>query len=101
VVNTCLMLLPPQLNKRILDDAIPHSNLIELGWLVLGLLSVQVVTTVFSVYNGSQLSWLGGRIGTDIRYQVFQAVEKLSMRFFDKRAVGQVMSRVMNDSGQL
>lgn len=65
------------------------------------LLAVNVLGTAILVYNNTQLSWLGGRVGTDIRTQIFQAIEKLNMKFFDRRHVGHIMSRVMSDSDRL
>ncbi|MEK7765941.1 MAG: ABC transporter transmembrane domain-containing protein, partial [bacterium] len=99
--STLLGLLPPQIIRIIVDKVLPTKDVGLLGWMVLGLLSINILSALLSVYNGKQLAWLGGRVGTDIRGQVFQAVERLGMKFFDRRHVGQIMSRVMNDSSQL
>ncbi len=99
--GTILMLIPPQITKTIIDKAIPGHDVTLLGWMVMAFLGINFAHTLIQMYNGRQLSWLGGRVGTDIRAHVFQSVERLGMKFFDRRAVGQIMARVMNDSGQL
>lgn len=99
--STLIGLIPAQIVRHIVDVVIPSKNVVLLGWMVLAWLGINAFSAVIAVYNGKQLAWLGGRVGTDIRSQVFQAVERLGMKFFDRRHVGQIMSRVMNDSSQL
>ena len=101
IAMTFLDLIPPQITKRIIDTALPGKDLHLLGLFVLSLVGLNLATALMGTFNGRQLSWLGGRTGTDIRSQVFQAVEKLQMKFFDRRHTGNIMSRVMNDSNQL
>ena len=98
---TLLQLIPPLITKKILDQAIPSKNSHLLGILVLLWLAVQIFHTIIIVFNNGRLAWLGGRVGTDIRHHVFSAIEKLSLSFFDKYHVGQIMARIMNDSNQL
>jgi len=98
---TALQLIPPLVTKQIIDVAIPNSDVAMLGLMVLALLSMNILGTAMQIYNGGQLAWLGGRVGTDIRSEVFRAVERLSLKFFDRRHTGQIMARVMNDSGTL
>lgn len=98
---TALQLVPPLVTKKIIDVAIPQSDVALLGLMIFALLGVNVLGTILQIYNGSQLAWLGGRVGTDIRSEVFRAVERLSLKFFDRRHTGQIMARVMNDSGTL
>ena len=100
-VGTATQLIPPLITKTIIDKAIKFHDLPLLYQMVFALLAVNIVHTLLVIYNGKQLAWLGGRVGTDIRAHVFSAVEKLGMQFFDRRAVGQVMARVMNDSSNL
>jgi len=107
---TGVMLLPPKITRIIVDQALtPQGPVIPpvderiflLLKMVMALLAINVTSTLISIYNGTQLSWLGGRVGRDIRADVFQAVEKLGMKFFDRRHVGNIMARIMNDSSTL
>jgi ATP-binding cassette subfamily B protein len=100
-LSSCLALIPPVLQKHLIDDALPGKDRHLLAWLTLTYLGANIAHTFVEIYNGRRLAWLGGRVGTDIRLGVFRAVERLSLIFFDKRSVGQVQSRVMHDSEQL
>jgi ATP-binding cassette subfamily B protein len=100
-VNKGLQLVPPLLMKSMIDTAIPARNLALLGKVVLGLLGINLVQAVLTIYNGDRLAWLSSRVGTDIRSSVFDAIQRLQMKFFDRHPTGQVYSRVMSDSNQL
>ena len=60
---------------------------------------------VFGVLGGALQSWLtaslGNKITHDIRCELYQHLQYLSLRFFDKRQMGAVVSRVNQDTGQL
>ncbi len=100
-LGAALEIIPPLITRNILDKALPNKDLALLGMLVGGFLSVSITHTLISIYTNKQLSWLGGRIGTDIRDQVFQSIERLHMKFFDRRHIGWIMSRVTNDTNRL
>ena len=44
---------------------------------------------------------LGTRISRDLRRRVFQKINLLSLSFVDKRQTGELMNRVMDDTGQV
>jgi len=44
---------------------------------------------------------LGQSILLNLRSQVFDHVQRLSVKFFDKNEVGRIMSRIQNDVGEL
>jgi ATP-binding cassette, subfamily B, bacterial len=100
-VNKGLQLAPPWIMKLLIDSALPAKDMALLGRLVLGLLGVSVAQAALTIYSGNQLAWLSSRVGTDIRSNLFEAIQGLQMRFFDRQSTGQVYSRVMSDSNQL
>jgi len=65
------------------------------GGLMLALLAVQVLATFFVDYQGHLM---GGRIESQVRQQLFEHCQKLSFGFYDRNRVGQLMSRITNDS---
>ncbi len=46
-------------------------------------------------------AYLGAHVIHDIRTQVYDQLQKLSLAYYDKREIGAVMSRVQNDTGML
>ncbi len=109
VVSTVLNLIPPYLNRPLMDrvfvpkqDVLPLSDrLWLLGVLVLVLLATQVLGQVVGIVRGRTVVWLGARLAHDLRTQLYQHLQLLSLRFFDKRQTGAVMARVTQDIREL
>ncbi|HEY0031650.1 MAG TPA: ABC transporter ATP-binding protein [Devosia sp.] len=66
-----------------------------IGALMLTLLAVQVVAIFFVDYQGHMM---GAKIERTLRQQMFEHCQKLSFSFYDNQRVGQLMSRITNDS---
>ncbi len=112
VLTTVAELIPPLITKRIVDDVLvpaegegavsdPEARVTLLGLLVLALVGVRVVTWAAEWIRGWTVAWLGARVTTDIRSQLYKQLELLSLSFYDKRQVGAVTSRVTRDSNRL
>jgi ATP-binding cassette subfamily B protein len=108
-ISTALGLLPPYLNKPLMDvvlapKGIPRpleERLKLLGFLVLILVLSRALGSGLSAVQGWLSAWLGNRITHDIRCRLYEHLQYLSLRFFDKRQLGTVISRVNQDTGRL
>lgn len=56
---------------------------------------------IANITRGRWAAFLGAGVLHDIRAQVYQQLQRLSLAYYDKREVGAVMSRVQNDVGML
>jgi ATP-binding cassette subfamily B protein len=109
VATTVAELIPPLITLHIVDDVLVPTGVIPemdsritlLGWLVLGMVGVRLVTWGAEWLHGWTITWLSARVTADIRSQLYKRLELLSLQFYDKRQVGQVMSRVTSDTGRL
>jgi ATP-binding cassette subfamily B protein len=70
-------------------------QIFAVGGLMIGLLTVQVGATFFVDYQGHMM---GARIEAALRRELFEHCQKLSFSFYDRQKVGQLMSRITNDS---
>jgi ATP-binding cassette, subfamily B, bacterial len=102
VVSTSLNLVPPQI-QRYLIDGLTGGSLQAAGlagvcalWFLVALSSACLQVVV-----GRTNAFLAASISADLRSTVYRAVEMLSLRFFDKRPVGAIASRVTNDTERL
>lgn len=75
------------------DDALRQVLLVGGAMLLIWL--IQALATYFVDYQGHVM---GARIEADVRQELFEHCQKLSMRFHDGQRVGQLMSRITNDS---
>ena len=66
-----------------------------MGALMLAMLALQVLAIFFVDYQGHVM---GARIEGTVRKELFEHCQKLSFRFYDSQRVGQLMSRITNDS---
>jgi len=96
-LGTFLALVPAVLVGQIINGAIADGDRSEL--------SRQLVVLVGFAAGGFVSLWIGGRIlavaAQDamyrIRKEVFEHTQTLSLRFFDRQPIGDLMSRITND----
>ncbi|MBD3293145.1 MAG: hypothetical protein GF393_09485, partial [Armatimonadia bacterium] len=109
LAHTALGLIPPYLQKPLMDRVLaptgepqPVDERVELlGLLVLALLVAHVLMSGLSALRSWLSAWLGNRISHDIRSELYQHLQFLSLNFYDKRQMGSVISRVNQDTGRL
>jgi len=110
LIATFSQLIPPLITRRIVDDVLllkegisvgMSERLTLLGFLVLALIGIRVLTWGTEWAHGWIVTWLGARVTADIRSRLYRQLELLSLQFYDKRKVGAVMSRVTRDAGRL
>ncbi len=97
MLGAALALAPPYLVKVALDGPITRSE--PQGLLPLAQIYVAVAAVVFFLQYGQALvtTWLGQRVMYDIRKEVFGHLQKLDLRYFDRRPVGRSMTRITSD----
>ena len=99
VASSLLELAPPYIVKHLIDDVlVPGTEANMLYWLVGGLFVIGVVEWCVGVVR----RWLNVRVGfraiEHLRTDLFKALQYLPLRFYDKRKVGALISRMNNDS---
>lgn len=80
----------------ILDDSAEAlSQIFAMGGVMVLVLIAQAAATFFVDYQGHAM---GARIEADVRRELFEHCQKLSFSFYDRSRVGQLMSRITNDT---
>ena len=102
VAMTLLELIPPYVVKLIIDDVLtPKSGVDMLIWFALGLLGARLVSWGLSLLNGLLRADIATGSLRDIRSALYQGLQFLPLRFYEKRQVGNLISRFLNDSDRL
>jgi ATP-binding cassette, subfamily B, bacterial len=70
----------------------------EMGGIMVALLAVQALSTLFVDYQGHMM---GAKMESALRKELFEHCQKLSFSFHDRQRVGQLMSRITNDTLEL
>lgn len=101
ILGALTTLAVPWIIRNIIDDVLAAKNLVALNWIALGILVLFFLRGVFSYLQGYLMSYIANRVIIDIRNEVYARVQRLSLRFFDTRKTGSLMSRLTNDIGAL
>jgi ABC-type multidrug transport system fused ATPase/permease subunit len=97
-VTTALELLPPWLIKVVIDEVIPAKNMDVLTWVLIGLLLAYGLKNLCNSLRIRFNNTLEQRVVHRLRQQVFSALQRLSLNYYENRSTGEVMSRVVNDT---
>ncbi len=96
---TFLELLPPYVVKHIIDDVLTLKGGFDLLLLLVGgLFAINLFTWAAEVVRRWLNTWVGFRAVEDLRAELYKALQLLPLRFYDKRKVGSLISRMTNDS---
>jgi subfamily B ATP-binding cassette protein MsbA len=100
-------LLIPLVMKYIIDDIIFAEALTQDEKISLLMKIMAVMFFIFVVlrppieyFRQYFAQWIGSKVLYDIRDQLFTHIQKLSLRFYSNRKVGEVISRVIHDVEQ-
>jgi len=110
-----MQLAPPKLTQILVDSVFRRAEPFKghvpgalrgdllhlLGLIVLALIGTRIVSMVTGIFQSRLTAYLGSRMIHDIRMQLYSALERLTMAFYDKRQTGAVISRVSQDTGAL
>ena len=89
-------LLAPMITQRAIDDAIPNGNrkfLFLLGGL---LITVYMISVIFSLIRSRMMIRVSQNIIYDIRKDLFAHLQKLPFQYYDDRPHGKILIRVVN-----
>ncbi|HCK10947.1 MAG: ABC transporter [Gemmatimonadetes bacterium] len=102
VLSTVLALLPPKITQHIIDDVLtPRSGAETLAWFVGALLLVRLVMWAGDVGTRMFSRRLGFMAIADLREDLYQQFQMLPLKFYDRRRIGSLISRMTNDSDRL
>ncbi len=94
---TVIEIYRPILTGKAVDLFSQSADFSEIGILSIQYVVVLVLGFLFNFLNTWILQLTGQTIIYNIRQEVFEHIQKLSMRFFDITPVGKIVTRVTND----
>ena len=101
-------LVPVYLTRPLTDDVLNpvvdtglDARMRTLGWLVLTLLFVQFFGQLLGIWRGRMAVTLGQQLSHELRTDVFGHLQRLSLKYFDKRQGGALIARVTRDTQAL
>lgn len=80
--------------EPLLDVALVAKNLEQVKWMPIVFMGIFVLRGVSGFATEMSLGWIGRRVISDLRCQVFDKFLTLPVRFFDNQAAGPLLSRM-------
>jgi ATP-binding cassette subfamily B protein len=97
LVTTGLSLLTPLFLRDLIDHTLPARDVSRLILLMIGLLTIPVLTGALNVWQRQINAKVGEGVVYDLRTAVFSHLQRMSLNFFTHTKVGELMSRLNND----
>ena len=101
ILTTLMELVPPWLIKTIIDDVIGNGRIDWLKWLILGLICVFLLRSLMNMARIRFNNTLEQKVIYDMRQDVYRSLQRQSVNYYENRATGEIMSRVVNDVNNL
>ena len=97
IITSLLELIPPLLYRDLIDNVIPNRDLNRLSLLALGMIGIPVVSGLVGVAERYFSARAGEGIIFDLRQQMYEHLQRMSLRFFTHTKSGEIISRFNND----
>jgi ATP-binding cassette subfamily B protein len=96
-IATGASLVPPYLAGRAVDDGIRNGDTGALTTILIAFLVSALIGWVFTYVQTYLISWVGQRALQDLRLQLFEHLQRLSIGFYSRNKAGVLISRLSND----
>jgi ATP-binding cassette subfamily B protein len=96
-VEGAIQVVGPLLTRRVIDVAVPTHNM-RIVVVSTSLFLLALLTEFVTAYGQTWLtSLLGQRVMRDLRMEIFEHLQRLSVSFFDRNPAGRLITRVTSD----
>jgi len=96
-VISSLSLVPPLLMRSLIDTAIGNKDIRLVTFLGLGMVAVPLINGVVGVLQRRSTAQMGEGIIFDLRQQLFDHLQSMSLGFYTNTKTGELMSRLNSD----
>jgi ATP-binding cassette subfamily B protein len=97
IVTSLLGLVPPLLYRELIDNVLPSRDYARLYLLALGMIAIPLTSGLFGVAQRYLSAWVGEGITADLRREMYDHLQSMSLRFFTRTKSGEIISRFHND----
>jgi ATP-binding cassette subfamily B protein len=101
LVATALGLAQPYLSKLLIDVALLHRDWRALCWVAAGMFGVTVLGFALNILSSYQYVRVSAAMLFDMRVALYGHLQTLSPRFYAKWRLGDLVSRLNNDIGEV
>ncbi|MCG6135788.1 MAG: ABC transporter ATP-binding protein/permease [Nostoc sp. LLA-1] len=92
-----LQVIIPQITRYVIDDIIPNKRFDLIPWLGLSIATIALLMGGLNFARSYMMSLVGQKTIYNIRNELYQHLQTLSLSFFENQRTGTLMTRVMRD----
>jgi ATP-binding cassette subfamily B protein len=97
IVVSAMEAVRPYFIKVAVDQNIAHGDAHGLLMTTLLFLGVMIVRGLIQYVNTYITQWIGQRTIFDLRMEIFEHLQRLGLKFYDRNPIGRLITRVTND----
>lgn len=97
LIGAVLSLIFPEVIQRVVDSVLEDNNEDLLNQVTIFLVFVFFLRGVTSFIERYNLIWVGEKVVVDLRTELYNHLQKMSLKFFSERRVGELVSRASSD----
>lgn len=97
LLGSGIAIVGPWITQLVIDEAIPGNDRDFLTLLVGAYVASIVLGFVLEYVQALITTWLGQSVMYDLRKEIFEKLQRLDLRFYDKNPIGRLMTRITND----
>jgi ATP-binding cassette subfamily B protein len=99
--STAVGLVQPYISRLLIDDALLRRNLHALTMIAIAMVAVTIVGFVLNIASSYYYVRLSAESLFDMRLAVYRHLQQLSPRYFTQKKLGDIVSRINNDIGEV
>lgn len=101
VLSAIFGIAPPWLIKNVVDDVLILKNMDILNLIAVGIVVLYMFKAVFGYGHMYLMTWVGQKVVIDIRLELYDHTQRLSLATLYSRRSGEFLSRITNDVATL
>ena len=101
LISTILALFLPYLSKDLIDRALLGRDASMLGRIVLLFCGITALSFALNMASGLRYTRVSAEMLFDMRLALYRHLQRLSPRFYARTPLGEIVSRINNDMGEI
>ncbi|WP_281679478.1 ABC transporter ATP-binding protein [Synergistes jonesii] len=101
ILSAVASIIPPWLIKNVVDDVLIRKQTQLLNILCVSVVFLYILKAAFAYANLYLMTWVGQKVVIDIRLELYDRTQRLSLATLYSRRSGEFLSRITNDVATL
>ena len=101
IIASAMSAVPAWLSKKFVDDVLIGQNKEMFMWIIGGIFIVTVIKVISSYYSEISSNFVTETIKREIKIDIFSHLEKLPISYFKRNKLGDILSKLTNDTTSL